>query len=279
MRTVQILSGGAANRRMLDDIWDGHDRYSKAVRPAYEVEFSARREEAAIKEATWIRRSTDEPGLTREEFDRTWPTKYREIEQSFRASSPIMAVLDTGILSHHPQIKDILELAVDLTGGEDPADKNGHGTMCALLQTADLPRARLRTAKVVDDDGFGESSGLIAGLDWLSKMKPTEHEGRVYANLSVGIYSTNWWGRACRGTCNLCKAALQCAAEGVVLCCAVGNEPGKIACPATVSYYREDLLTKDNLMIFGIGAYDFEGGLSNLPIGSGHVSFTPLEPS
>jgi subtilisin len=90
-----------------------------------------------------------------------------------------IAVLDTGIDATHPELAASYRGGINLVtpGLTEPLDDswNGHGTHVAgiLAAAADgsgvtgmAPAAELYAVKVVDGGGFGEISGLIAGLEW-----------------------------------------------------------------------------------------------------------------
>lgn len=81
-----------------------------------------------------------------------------------------VAVLDTGVDLHHPDLKHIAG-AADMTG-EGVQDKNGHGTWCcgAIAANGKMMGAAsecdLYAVKVMKNDGSGEVKHIIAGLKW-----------------------------------------------------------------------------------------------------------------
>jgi subtilisin family serine protease len=89
-----------------------------------------------------------------------------------------VAVLDTGIDRSHPDLAGAVTAAQDFTGSESgTADKFGHGTHVAGIITGSgaasggryvgvAPDAKLLNGKVLDDNGYGEESTIIAGIDW-----------------------------------------------------------------------------------------------------------------
>jgi subtilisin family serine protease len=94
-------------------------------------------------------------------------------------------VLDTGIQADHPQFGTRARNVYDAFGGTG-ADCNGHGTHVAgTIGSATFGVAKsayLRGLRVMDCNGSGSTSGIIAGIDWVR----TNHVKPAVANLSVG---------------------------------------------------------------------------------------------
>ncbi|WP_240662611.1 S8 family serine peptidase [Streptomyces sp. WAC 06738] len=102
-----------------------------------------------------------------------------------------VAVLDTGIDADHPDLRGQIAAARDFTGSGSTGDPDGHGTHVASIvagtgAAADGARrgvahgARLLNARVLDDEGRGQSSWVIAGMEWATE------QGAEVANLSLG---------------------------------------------------------------------------------------------
>jgi subtilisin family serine protease len=107
-----------------------------------------------------------------------------------------VAVLDTGVDGSHADLAGRLGDQVDLTGTGSPADDNGHGTHVASIIAgtgagADGARrgvadeARLLSAKVLDYEGNGQASWVIAGMEWAAA------QGADIVNLSLGTRATD----------------------------------------------------------------------------------------
>jgi subtilisin family serine protease len=94
-------------------------------------------------------------------------------------------IIDTGIETSHAQFGGRAAVAFDVLGGNGQ-DCNGHGTHVAgTVGGATFGIAKsveLRAVRVLDCNGSGSSSGVIAGMDWVS-----QHAVRpAVANMSLG---------------------------------------------------------------------------------------------
>jgi subtilisin family serine protease len=101
------------------------------------------------------------------------------------ASTVYAYVIDTGIQANHPQFGTRAASAYDYAGGTG-ADCNGHGTHVAgtigSTTYGVAKQVRLRGVRVMDCNGSGSFSQIIAGVDWvrLNRTNP------AVANLSLG---------------------------------------------------------------------------------------------
>ncbi|MEW1723104.1 S8 family serine peptidase, partial [Streptomyces sp. NPDC093109] len=102
-----------------------------------------------------------------------------------------IAVLDTGVDQTHPDLKGVEIAQKDFSGSGNTVDHFGHGTHVASIAAGSgaksggkykgvAPGAKIIDAKVLDDDGFGDDSGIIAGMQWAAD------QGARIANLSLG---------------------------------------------------------------------------------------------
>ena len=102
-----------------------------------------------------------------------------------------VAVLDTGIDTTHPDLAPVVSEAKDFSGSGNTDDKAGHGTHVAATVAGSgarsggrykgvAPGAEILNAKVLDDEGEGTDSSVIAGLEWAADR------GAKVANLSLG---------------------------------------------------------------------------------------------
>jgi subtilisin family serine protease len=94
-------------------------------------------------------------------------------------------VIDTGIRTTHTQFGGRASNVFDAFGGSG-ADCNGHGTHVAGTIGASTygvaKSALLRGVRVLDCNGSGSNSGVIAGVDWVTN----NHINPAVANMSLG---------------------------------------------------------------------------------------------
>lgn len=129
-------------------------------------------------------------------------------------SGVTVAVIDTGIDATHP------DLAGKVVGGhdfvnndDDPTDDNAHGTHVAGIIAQTAPGASLTAYKVLNADGAGYESDIIAGLE--AAVDPANPHRAQVINMSLG--------GAGDGTDPLGQAATHAAESGVVVVTAAGN--------------------------------------------------------
>ena len=94
-------------------------------------------------------------------------------------------VIDTGIRTTHTQFGGRASNVFDALGGSG-ADCNGHGTHVSGTIGASTygvaKSALLRGVRVLDCNGSGSNSGVIAGVDWVTN----NHINPAVANMSLG---------------------------------------------------------------------------------------------
>ena len=134
-----------------------------------------------------------------------------------------MAVLDSGFAAHEELS---LVTSVDFVGA-GAADEYGHGTHIAGIIAGDgsasdgayegvAKGAGLVSVRVLDDEGKGLTSDVIAGLDWVLANQDTFHIGVV--NLSLGGPITE-----SALTDPLVHAVETVWEAGIVVVCSAGN--------------------------------------------------------
>ncbi|MFD8495719.1 S8 family serine peptidase [Amycolatopsis sp. NPDC059657] len=106
-------------------------------------------------------------------------------------SGTTVAIVDTGIDADHPDLKGKIVDAADFSQEGDTVDRHGHGTHVASItagtgaasggrQKGVAPGAKLMVAKVFDGSGEGDTSQVMAGIDW------AVGKGAKVVNLSLG---------------------------------------------------------------------------------------------
>jgi serine protease AprX len=150
-----------------------------------------------------------------------------------------IAVIDSGIASWHDDLTNLstrvypygnqrVTKFVDFVNGRAlPYDDNGHGTHVAgtilgngydsrFEKAGIAPDASLVSLKVLDANGQGSISRLIAALDWIAANHQTYNIRVVNMSVGAGIYESYW-------TDPLTLAAKRVTDLGITLVAAAGN--------------------------------------------------------
>ncbi|MHB0996598.1 MAG: S8 family peptidase [Elusimicrobiales bacterium] len=138
-----------------------------------------------------------------------------------------VAVIDTGVDYTHPDLAPNYKGGYNaVTGSDDPKDDQGHGThvagtIAAVKDGAGVagvaPAADLYAVKVLDKNGSGQYSWIIAGIEWAIEKKMD------VINMSLGGGAGN----------EPLRQVMEKAGEaGVTVVCAAGNDSGPVNYPA-----------------------------------------------
>ncbi|WP_189153498.1 S8 family peptidase [Lentzea pudingi] len=106
-----------------------------------------------------------------------------------------VAVLDTGVDNTHPDLADREIGERNFSNSPDNGDHYGHGTHVASIVAGTgaksggkyrgvAPDAHILDVKVLGDNGSGQDSAIIAGMEWAVE------QGAQIVNLSLGGYDT-----------------------------------------------------------------------------------------
>jgi subtilisin family serine protease len=129
-------------------------------------------------------------------------------------------IIDTGIQTNHHDLNVVG--GVNYSTGSSYADGNGHGTHVAGIAAARdndsytvgmAPGAPLYAVRVLNNNGSGTTSGVIAGVNWVKLQKQNNPSVPMVANMSLGGGVSS----------SLDQAVANCISAGVVVCVAAGN--------------------------------------------------------
>lgn len=147
-------------------------------------------------------------------------------ENDLRGQGMKIAIIDTGIDPQHPDFSGRIAAGVSFVS-ESYVDDNGHGTHVAGIAAGSgaasggryrgvAPEATLYIAKVLQADGSGLMSDVMAGVEWAV-------EQQVHV---IGLSLTG--PHPCDGTDPLSETCDAAVEAGVVVCAAAGNAgPGE----------------------------------------------------
>ncbi|MEV6155790.1 S8 family serine peptidase [Nonomuraea sp. NPDC052129] len=154
-------------------------------------------------------------------------------QKGFDGAGTKVAVLDTGIDAGHPDFAGRILATENFSTTPDTTDVVGHGTHVASTIAGSgaasdgkyrgvAPAASLLVGKVLDDDGYGELSWLIAGMEWASA------QGADVVNMSLGVCCGDGTDPTSQAVNELTKK------YGTLFVAAAGNEgePQTVSVPA-----------------------------------------------
>ncbi|MFI8324259.1 S8 family serine peptidase [Streptomyces sp. NPDC085529] len=161
--------------------------------------------------------------------DRAW-------EAGYDGTGVRIAVLDTGVDRTHEDLRTRVVGEKNFSASPDAVDRVGHGTHVASIAAGTgarsggrfkgvAPGAEVISGKVLDDEGYGDDSAVLAGMEWAVA------EGADVVNLSLGAPDSP-------GVDPLEAAIDRLSAEkGVLFAVAAGNDgesgPSSVGSPGT----------------------------------------------
>ncbi len=154
---------------------------------------------------------------------------------SYNGSGITIAVIDTGIDSNHPDLKNKVVDQVSFIAGETPGDGFGHGTHVAGIiagsgtasggnYTGVAPQASIMNVKVLSNDGWGTASSVMSGIEYA-----VDNDADIISmSLGAGLWPPD-------GTDPVAMTANAAVDAGVVVIASAGNSgaPFCIGSPAT----------------------------------------------
>lgn len=116
-------------------------------------------------------------------------------ESGYTGKGVKVAVLDTGVDQTHPDLNGVEIAQKNFSEAPDAKDRFGHGTHVASILAGSgaksdgrykgvAPDAKLLDGKVLADDGFGQISNIVAGMQW------AVDQGAQIVNMSLGSPDT-----------------------------------------------------------------------------------------
>ncbi|WP_328551368.1 S8 family peptidase [Streptomyces sp. NBC_00358] len=131
-----------------------------------------------------VRRASVDRSVEQIGADKAW-------EAGYDGTGVKIAVLDTGVDKTHDDLKTQVIDEKNFSGSPDTVDRVGHGTHVASIAAGTgaksggtykgvAPGAKVISGKVLNDEGFGDDSAIIAGMEWAAD------EGADIINLSLG---------------------------------------------------------------------------------------------
>ncbi|KAG0096110.1 hypothetical protein BGZ93_004984 [Podila epicladia] len=159
-------------------------------------------------------------GLTRvsqRNLDLTQPFNYNDA-----AGQGVTAyVIDTGVFIEHSDFEGRASWGANFIDGSEDTDENGHGTHVAGTiggtKYGVAKQVEIVGVKVLDADGSGTTSGVIAGMDWVAANAVP---GKSVVNMSLGGSKST----------ALNAAAGRLFAKNIPLIVAAGNSATTAAC-------------------------------------------------
>ncbi|UUU38938.1 S8 family peptidase [Streptomyces sp. NBC_00162] len=131
-----------------------------------------------------VRRASLDRSVKQIGADQAW-------EAGYDGKGVKIAVLDTGVDKTHDDLRTQVVGEKNFSASPDTADRVGHGTHVASIAAGTgaksggrykgvAPGATVISGKVLNDNGYGDDSGIIAGMEWAAS------EGADVINLSLG---------------------------------------------------------------------------------------------
>ncbi|HWF88371.1 MAG TPA: S8 family serine peptidase, partial [Pyrinomonadaceae bacterium] len=161
------------------------------------------------------------------------------LNNTLDGSGVTIAIVDSGIDSKHKSFATTgkIKFSKDFTGENRTDDPWGHGTHVAAIAAGDgaptsgayegiAPAATLVNLRVLNSQGIGRVSGVLAALDWLIANK--SNYGVDVVNMSLGTPAINSYEDD-----PICNAVRKLVDAGVVVVAAAGNN-GKNANGQTI---------------------------------------------
>jgi len=148
-------------------------------------------------------------------------------QSNITGRNAVIAILDTGVNHNLTDLDDHYLTGYDFVHNDnEPDDQYGHGTKCASIAVAEgetykgvAPSASYIALKVLNDEGWGNWSDIIAALEWCLDYVNSGHRIDVIS-MSLG---------ADLAPLELQQVCDELYAKGVILVAASGNEGSDVS--------------------------------------------------
>ena len=176
---------------------------------------------------------------------------------AYASKMPTIAIVDSGIDTTRPDFAGRIVASVNLSTlpGNSPGDGRGHGTFVAGVAAGAAagyagaaPAAKLLSIDVMDDNGMGKTSDIIAACQWI-----LDHKDQY--NIKVANFSLHSATPSKATVDPLDKAVEKLWFGGVTVVAAAGNY-GKADGPSGVPY-----APGNDPFVITVGAVDLEGSI------------------
>ena len=111
--------------------------------------------------------------------------------RGYNGSGIGVAVIDSGVATSHPSLRNKVVASFDFTASSGLRDASGHGThVASIIAGRDdayagvAPGAHIVSLRVLNADGSGDTSDVIAALDWTVENR--HRYNLKVVNLSLG---------------------------------------------------------------------------------------------
>lgn len=158
--------------------------------------------------------------LSNNNLDRGWNLRNIHAQAAWhytKGAGSVALIIDTGVDYEHPELRDSFEGNKGrnyVDDNDDPMDNNGHGTHVAGITAGKsigvAPLGTLYAAKVLDANGSGSNTDVIAAID--DGITNTDID---VINMSLGSSVYSYALNAA------CRKAFE---NGIIVCAAAGNE-------------------------------------------------------
>lgn len=154
---------------------------------------------------------TTDWGITKVGAEKSWTSGYT-------GAGVNIAIIDTGVNSSHPDLVGAIAGGIsEVSYTSSYQDDNGHGTHCAGIVGARqngtgivgiAPQSAIYAVKALDNSGSGNTSDIIAGIDWAIGQKMD------IISMSLGSQTSS---TALQSACNSANS------NGILVVAAAGN--------------------------------------------------------